>query len=59
MFEPPLSVSWSQYELIKKCELFLVDGRRKMLISKYNKIRLRSDRHPKKNVKENFFVIIF
>lgn len=30
-----------------------------MLISKYNEIRLRSDRHPKKNVKENFFVIIF
>ena len=30
-----------------------------MLISKYNKIRLHSDRHPKKNVKENFLVIIF
>ena len=30
-----------------------------MLISKYNKIRLRSDRHPKKNVKENFFVTEF
>lgn len=59
MFEPPLSVSWSQYKLIKKCELFLVDGRRKMLISKYDKIRLHSDRHPKKNVKQNFLVIIF